>query len=623
MINPVISIFESFNARPLSPRKVAETFVPPPDFEKIRKRAHSLLIGPRGSGKTTLLKMLDPYALEVWDHEDAEDICRSIDFTGVFVPTDHAWSKQLEALGSANLPSAIRAKFGIAVFTNHILISWLRALKHRCRPDQDCIKRRFKPIRITQSAEVEFVKSVEKFLHLTMAFPSFEGLILAMVDRNAEIGAAAAAYPDVDIFSRMPHLYSHHVDLLASLLERATLHFGITSETWCILFDEFELAPPYIRETVLSGLRSTNQTILFKISIFPGTQDADFLKYTTSPMAFHDFEEIQLWYPRKQEGFALSHGLFKGLAEEFGLGSITPEGVLGESMLTGNPDLHPNSQSSYNVGSKKRAAIQKLAKWDPSFRHWLKEIKKVDPSEIGQLSEDRRAAVIRKITPLVAIREAYLRERKSGEKRTISTIGRSRKNPALYGGSGAIYAVCEGNPRLFLGIMRQMFYIFKETGKQVSPAAQSSIVEKSVKRLRAILRTVVSVSDSSQSELTAINLLDKIDVIGNYFHGQIVQDKFNGDPHGSFVVDDQAVAPEILSLLMVAINAGAIFLVPTKDASLVFNTLGGRVFRLSYLLAPFYHTPLRLGPEVKLSTILRNSNNRPTPQIDDNQLELF
>jgi len=49
-------------------RAVAESFVPPRVFETLIRPEHSVLIGPRGSGKTTLLKMLQPQALDHWDH---------------------------------------------------------------------------------------------------------------------------------------------------------------------------------------------------------------------------------------------------------------------------------------------------------------------------------------------------------------------------------------------------------------------------------------------------------------------------------------------------------------------------------------------------------------------------
>src|SRR4051812_44087591 len=88
------SIFESFNARPLDPAQVANTFVPSTPFEDLLKRRHTLIVGPRGSGKTTLLKMLQLDALRAWKHIEADRYRGLIDFTGVFIPTDISWSVQ-------------------------------------------------------------------------------------------------------------------------------------------------------------------------------------------------------------------------------------------------------------------------------------------------------------------------------------------------------------------------------------------------------------------------------------------------------------------------------------------------------------------------------------------------
>src|ERR1700722_5718334 len=93
------TIFESFNARALTPDQVAATFVPSRQFQDLCKRCHTIVLGPRGSGKTTLLKMLEPAALEAWRHPFADEIASRIDFTGIFVATDISWSQQLSALG--------------------------------------------------------------------------------------------------------------------------------------------------------------------------------------------------------------------------------------------------------------------------------------------------------------------------------------------------------------------------------------------------------------------------------------------------------------------------------------------------------------------------------------------
>lgn len=618
MNSSTVSIFESFNARPLTPALVAKTFVPPAHYEQLRKRTHTLLIGPRGSGKTTLLKMLHPHALETWEHPTADAVCKSLDFTGVFVPTDQAWGKQLEALSQGRLPASDLAFFGTAIFTNHIIISFLRTLRHRCSPDSDSVKRRFRPIYASPAAVRDFIKSAADLLKIEDFFPSLDGLILALTDRNLAIGAAASGKV-LNLTTFQPFIGWSYNDVLVSLIQRVEMFLGTGEQTWCILLDEFELAPTYIREALLAGLRSTNSSLLFKIGISPFTTDAHLLSNPTSPMAFHDFEEIRLWYPKKQEGYEISHLLFNRLAVELGLPPITPEQALGDSIMAGRLEY----SQSQRMTQGQVAVLERLAKWDVSFRTYLKD-KSVDIAKISSYAESKRAAAIRKIIPLVIIREAFLKGNAKSVKPVkpdIDLTGRSRKNPALYGGAGSIFALCEGNPRIFLGIVRQLLALYRETGKRVEYTSQNMIIEKSIKRLRAILRTIVP--SSSSGSMMNLNLSKLIDLIGNQLHRGIVQPNFSSDPPGSFTVDCENLTQEVVDLLVVALNSGAIIYMPTIDEQLVFGNLNGRTFRLSYLLAPYYYIPLRLGPEISLSSLLKRSSRVPCENKGSTQLDLF
>jgi hypothetical protein len=104
-------------------------------------------------------------------------------------------------------------------------------------------------------------------------------------------------------------------------------------------------------------------------------------------------------------------------------------------------------------------------------------------------------------------------------------------------------------------------------------------------------------------------VLSIIDQIGNYFYDAVVIQTFNSDPPGTFVVDSR-VDDRLLESLGKALNAGAIVYVPDDDSHLVMSSLRGKRFRLSYLLAPNYGIPIRLGPPVSLKTILGRSTNR-------------
>src|SRR5688572_14530765 len=88
-------IYESFNARNLSPEEVAKTFVVPDEFAALCGNNHAVILGPRGSGKTTMLKMLTERALHSWTSKESDGFRRSINFVGIYVPTDIHWHHQL------------------------------------------------------------------------------------------------------------------------------------------------------------------------------------------------------------------------------------------------------------------------------------------------------------------------------------------------------------------------------------------------------------------------------------------------------------------------------------------------------------------------------------------------
>jgi len=105
-----------------------------------------------------------------------------------------------------------------------------------------------------------------------------------------------------------------------------------------------------------------------------------------------------------------------------------------------------------------------------------------------------------------------------------------------------------------------------------------------------------------------VNLLRKI---ARYFHADAVRGEFQAAPVGSFTID--AKTPEaILKALGQALNAGAIIYIPDDEGKVILTSLRGKKFRLSYLLAPLYGFPIRLGRDIALSRIL-GLQSAPTP----------
>src|SRR5205807_389771 len=121
-----------YNAHGTSLEEVGRTFVPPKVvFENFIRPSNVLLMGPRGAGKTTLMKMLTGPALEHYTGPNAQEYRERIQYSGIFVPGDLSWSRQL---GSLQLGALEGEQFAVSVFILHCLAALVDAASQRTKP---------------------------------------------------------------------------------------------------------------------------------------------------------------------------------------------------------------------------------------------------------------------------------------------------------------------------------------------------------------------------------------------------------------------------------------------------------------------------------------------------------
>ena len=230
---------------------------------------------------------------------------------------------------------------------------------------------------------------------------------------------------------------------------------------------------------------------------------------------------------------------------------------------------------------------------------------------MDRLTGTQRPQTVRKVVSIVALRDSLLRSVDSKGKASLQ----SKVTPDIYSGADSLFAVVEGNPRWFKGLVSELV---KEHGiqKKIPPRAQTKQVSDVCSRFRALLRTIPCPPVGNQS--TSRGILSVLDKIGEHFFRSQVDGPFNMDPVGSFTVHSR-VKDDLLESLGKAINAGAIVYIPQQDEDSndeeLLSSLRGKRFRLSYLLAINYRILLRLGRDVSLNTILES--------IDDSTRSLF
>jgi len=591
------TIYDSFNARTLSADQVAQTFVPSKHFEALCRRAHTLVLGPRGSGKTTLLKMLQPAALERWANPAADTIVAGLDFTGVFVATDVSWGEQLRALGQSGLDEEARSLLSIAAFTTHALRALIIAFEQRASERAAGALRDVRRIRLDGSREAQAVRLIAPAFHLTGIVPSFFGLRSALSARLAAVHEIASreallgAKGRRERLAARPELHLSFLPSAACAIEAFEDAATVCAGKWAYLFDELELAPNQIRKELFSFLRSTDERFLFKLALNP-FGGAPEIQVSTSAARGQDYEQIKLWYPERRDAEQFCEDLWKGIAKERGLGELAAIRAFGESYFSGAEEMK-RGESPYGRGSRWARRFRNLGRRDPSFGAYL--IKNgLDPRSLDAVRGPRRAAEIRKIAPIVAVREYYMRQPEEGTRR-------SRKSSELFTGRDSLFAVTEGNPRWFIGMVNGM--ILRAAGPKfpVPRHIQSDEIRKAAQRFAATLRTV----PYEASDMGAQELVRKI---GLFFHRDAASGSFKPEPSGSFTVDSNA-SEGTLRTLGRAMNAGAILFVPDADGEQLLGSLRGKRFRLAYLLAPLYGFPIRLGKTISLGKIISSSRD--------------
>ncbi len=604
----VPAVFGALNARYLQPRQIAEGFVPPPLFGDLCNRGHTQLIGPRGAGKTTLLRMLDGAALESWDHPRAQEFRGRIDYTGIFVPTDRTWSRQLDGVGEG-LSDQHRALFGTAGFTTHMLKALVGAMHHRVRgPEPTQVQHR--RIRLCRGAEEEMCAAAAKGWLITEPIGTFESLAAALESRLAQLDVVA--HNEVlrgtdgrgQRLADLGYLGLHFISASMDLIRRFDDAAGEPDGTWAFLIDEFELASPSVREQILSSLRGRDHRLLFKISMAPYAEQTRREPAHDAPTPIHDFQVLPLTWPRKSdEEVAFSSDLYEAQARKRGV-EISAVDLLGPSSFETESGEHADLGTAYSKDSRLGKRLRDLADADVTFAEYLNE-KGIDLDHLEAVEGGDRASDVRKIVSLAAVRLEYRSTDERQEETGKETL--SRKNPRLYCGASTVFEMTEGNPRWFIAIVGRLMAHYREYG-ELPEHVQADEIRRMSNLFRSVLRSIPARHEGAH---TVLSVLDRI---GINFHDRVVREKFNPDPPGSFTVP---AATNLHEPLRLALNAGAILHVPPlgEDPE-VLSDLTGHRFRLAYLLAPSYGIPMRLGREIGINSV------GGIPQTNDHQLVL-
>lgn len=580
------SIYGAFNARWLEPEVVAKSFIPTPHFKNLVRLQNSLLMGPRGCGKTTLMKMLTRRAQRVWrDRIVAEPQWaeyRLPEFEAIYVPSDVRWNAELNSISQDQTLSQVDAER-----LQRALVS-LSSITEATRAFQILLDE-------ASIDPTSLLKSLITHLALGPTVPSFPDVRLRLRTWAEELQSLFVRQDTQALLARINQLPSALTGNALAGVTRACTIFDeyqptLAPSRWALCFDELEIAPRWLQTELLAALRSIDQRFLFKLTWSPilptdlqGRQERQ-----------HDYDAIRMWHGHASEAKPFCREFtLRFIRDKFNNDKITPRDVLGVSPFA---QEDRGDQKAYARNGPIWTAMVRLAQADISFREYLVDH---DISPTDPIADDvsLRDETLRKIKPIVLLRDAYLRETEN------SSAKRSRKNPPLYYGEDAVYAMSEGNPRLLAGLLNDLLDAeVKPThaGRTwIKPEVQSKLLSTASQRTLAGIKAY-----PIRGAVTARALSRLVERMGTYLHAELVNRSFTADPVGGFIVDAD-VSPEIVDELSIGLLIGAFVHVKGNNGFDIPDSVVGSRIRLSYMLAPYYRLPLRNFKETRLSTALR------------------
>jgi len=601
------ALFEAFNAKYLGPEEVAKGFVYSNHFEEVSGPYHAVLVGPRGSGKTTLLKMLQPAALSEWKSPQANSFREKIKYSGVFISSDISWSKQLSALGYGKLSPENHKILVLACFTTHVLHAVIETMLSRADG-----KTTYRHVKLNASTEQSLAVSIAYVLKVRPEIASLLSVKQGLRNRLSDIrtlankGSLLGAAEFSSMLAELDYLHLDFLDASSNITTIFNDTFGEQRERWALLFDELETAPEWIVEQLFSAFRVSDPKLYLKLAISPVSPTA--LKTIISaigPDVGNDHRQVRLWYTDRVDAKVFCQNLWLSLTRKYGI-NISAYDALGPSAFDpGEKRRISGKKSPYSPGEPWHNIFDSLAKKDRSFAAFLRA-QQIDLSSPVEINQHKRDTVLRKAAPVAAVRNFFLHESRSGK-----VSARLRKTSELYAGADSIFAITEGNPRWFIGVVSPLIaYMVKSGTSKVPREVQAKEIDSAADRLIALLKTIPVNTNVHGWNCEGLDSI--LSQIGEEFHNEIMERNFTLDPKLTFVVDKD-IPKHIQDLIASGLNRGAVMLVEDSASRTIVGDIVNAKLRLSYLLAAKYGLPLRKGKTKMLSNLLR-------PQTSTQQL---
>ena len=434
--------FSDSQSRNFSDDKIANEFLPISLFWTLFNDQHEILLGSRGCGKTFLLKMMRYSMIKTMEDCRAKELVKCKDFIALYVPMHLEFVSSLNGMDSEGKRILLFQVLFNCLLANSIMIE-LDALLE----EVDNVVERAKK-------KVDLVRKLDE-----MWFGERLSEICAFEDLKEKIDKI---YYQIDWQNfndtLIPTVFRRQICSSLLSVKNSICHIlGLKKEpTWIICIDEAEFLNVSCQKCINNVFRSDSNRIALKVATLPfyhktletleigiSVSDGNDFSYKIVDMDYksNDFVELTDKLCRHRIKSRYDKDSACDTLEDF-VGKIG-----NDDYVDYYKEIVGESKASYeiimeniidNFGAEKKGNISKYS--------------------------NLRKTVYDKYAPIFFLREVY----------KISCKGNNK--PGWYAGAKTIRKVSQGNPRMFIQIMCNLFDIARE--RILTPKAQHDVIYK-------------------------------------------------------------------------------------------------------------------------------------------------
>ncbi|TAJ14061.1 hypothetical protein DMA11_06825 [Marinilabiliaceae bacterium JC017] len=425
-VNP----FKDSQARNFSNQKLIAEFCPTKFYWDLFNDQHEILIGTRGSGKTILLRMMQYSLLKQIKNENADEIIKQKKYIPLYVPTNIEFLRSINPVGIEDEQKILFFQFGFNCLLAQTLIKELKSI-----------------IADIESDLIQRVLIEEKISEILSSM-WFEGCgdldTLDAISFKIDSIYHNFNFFKEDNIKNVPPVF---INTIGKPVQSISKHiYKIlkieTEPIWLICIDEAEFLDISHQKCINTLFRADSQGIVVKMATLPFKHKTreTFVKGELAEPNGNDFNYRNIEFdPLGTDFVKLTNQLCNNRISKTlknGTDEVTLENFIG---IVGQDSLVDYYCKETKIQEDHRNIIEK------GIIDQLSAKRKETALQNGIGSKENRKPIYDKFAPIFFIREMHKLSKKGG------------RVPGFYAGANTIRKLSEGNPRIFIQIMNQLF----------------------------------------------------------------------------------------------------------------------------------------------------------------------